>query len=563
MPDTGRKQVSIVVPTYREAENLPELIERIGTAMGGADRHYEVVVVDDDSRDGTQEVIEQLSDRGHPVRLITRTEERGLSSAVMRGFREAEGRLLVCMDADLSHPPEALPRLLETLSEPGAEFVIGSRYAEGGETEEDWGLFRWLNSKVATLLARPFTSAKDPMAGFFALPREVFERADELNPVGYKIGLELIVKCGCTGASVREVPIRFADRKRGESKLTLKEQFNYLKHLKRLADHKFGGFSQFFQFCAVGGTGAVVDLSTYALLLALLIPPEGRESHRVLLGAARAAAILLAMTWNFGLNKLVTFSAWGRGSLLGQYGRFVLACSVGAVINWSTSMGLLAALPEFRFDELACAVAGIGAGMVFNFTLSRYWVFARLRAVQRPAGGKTGYGSREARVASGSEHPEPGRPRTEPGPAGKERGEAAHWKSLLSVTALCAFTALLAYASLMPVARESGLGATKARRIVNNLLHVPAYAVLALLWMATLAAWGSSPRSALAWSGLIAFAFGLLMEAAQDFIPGRGTSLMDAGLNAAGVVAAVASVYLLLHRGKPPEPTGSGGARER
>ncbi|UCF34456.1 MAG: polyprenol monophosphomannose synthase, partial [Phycisphaerales bacterium] len=227
-----------MIPTYHEAENLCLLVPQIQAALTGTDIVYEIIVVDDDSRDSTDEVITRLATAGAPVRLITRVGERGLSSAVIRGFREARGEILQCMDADMSHPPEALPRIYAACQAPHVDFVIGSRYVPGGSTDENWGLFRWLNSKVATLLARPFTSSRDPMAGFFALPRAVFERAEELNPIGYKIGLELIVKGRCR--NVQEVPIHFADRKFGESKLSLKEQLRYIRHLKRLADFKYG-----------------------------------------------------------------------------------------------------------------------------------------------------------------------------------------------------------------------------------------------------------------------------------------------------------------------------------
>ena len=206
----GAVTLSVVVPTYREAENLALLIPKISAVLRAAAVAHEIIIVDDNSQDGTPEAVDGLRKDGHAVRLITRLEERGLSSAVVRGFQEARGEYLLCMDADLSHPPEALPQMLETVRTPGTDFVIGSRYVSGGTTEEGWGLFRWLNSRVATLLARPFTSAKDPMAGYFALPRAVFARARELSPIGYKIGLELMVKCGCK--QVREIPIHFSDR---------------------------------------------------------------------------------------------------------------------------------------------------------------------------------------------------------------------------------------------------------------------------------------------------------------------------------------------------------------
>lgn len=236
--------VSIVVPTYKEAQNLPVLIERIHSVMDSIKRIYDLLIVDDDSQDGSDGIVADFAARGYPVRMVRRTGERGLSSAVVRGFTEATGDILVCMDADLSHPPEALPRLIQEVESQNVDFVIGSRYVPGAGTDEHWGMFRRLNSKVATWLARPLTTVKDPMSGFFALRKSTFDRRDVLNPIGYKIGLELLVKCRCR--NVREVPIHFADRRFGHSKLNLKEQWSYLRHLKRLASYKFGLPSRFY-----------------------------------------------------------------------------------------------------------------------------------------------------------------------------------------------------------------------------------------------------------------------------------------------------------------------------
>ena len=226
--------MSVIIPTYREAENLPHLVPEITEALAGASLAGEIVVVDDDSNDGTEEACAELA-RTHPLRLIVRRDERGLSTAVIHGFRKATGDVLVCMDGDGSHPPSALPDMVTAVRD-GAEFVIGSRYVSGGSTEDDWGAFRWLNSKVATALSRPLTSARDPMAGYFALSRATFEQAAPLDPIGYKIGLELIVKCGCR--NVHEVPIRFRNRRFGESKLSLKEMLNYVRHVGRLVGWK-------------------------------------------------------------------------------------------------------------------------------------------------------------------------------------------------------------------------------------------------------------------------------------------------------------------------------------
>jgi dolichol-phosphate mannosyltransferase len=227
---------SIIVPTYCEAGNLRELVPRIASAMKLAQADYEVIVVDDNSPDDTRQVCRELS-LNYPLSLLVRENERGLSSAVLAGLYLARGESLVVMDADLSHPPESVPRLLKAVSDDGFEFAIGSRYVSGGSTEEGWGVLRYLNSKFATLLARPLTAVRDPMAGFFAIRRDVFVNADRLNPIGYKIGLELIVKCHCS--EIAEIPIHFANRKLGSSKLCLREQLNYLRHLGKLYASRF------------------------------------------------------------------------------------------------------------------------------------------------------------------------------------------------------------------------------------------------------------------------------------------------------------------------------------
>jgi dolichol-phosphate mannosyltransferase len=235
-----KNSISIVVPTYREADNLLALVSRVCKAMSHVGRPYEIIVVDDDSRDGTERVVKELSDSGYPIRMITRLGLRDLSTAVLRGFSEASGDTLVCMDADLSHPPETISIMLQRLQEPGVELVLGSRYVSGGRTDQEWGPFRWINSKIASAIARPFTSIKDPMSGFFAIPREIYTRAAFLNPIGYKIALELIVKCECS--VIREIPIRFSQRRAGKSKLSLIEQLKFLRHVSRLVGFKVSGF---------------------------------------------------------------------------------------------------------------------------------------------------------------------------------------------------------------------------------------------------------------------------------------------------------------------------------
>lgn len=228
-------RISIIVPTYREAENLPHLMERIAKVRDRNAQDIELLIVDDDSRDGTVELITSRIETW--LRLIVRTDDRGLSSAVLEGFRQATGDVLVCMDADLSHPPEAIPVMLQRLQE-GADLVVGSRYVPGGTTAGDSGVLRWLNSRIATVLARPLTSIRDPMSGFFALSRATYASGRDFSPIGYKIGLELIVKCRCQ--RVVEVPIHFDQRKFGESKLNLKQRLLYLQHLRRLYMFRYG-----------------------------------------------------------------------------------------------------------------------------------------------------------------------------------------------------------------------------------------------------------------------------------------------------------------------------------
>ncbi len=223
--------VSVVVPTYHEVANLPRLVPRVAAAMSGAGLAWEMVVVDDDSRDGTVEVCADLATR-FPVRFVVRRGERGLATAVLAGFRAAAGDPLVVMDADLSHPPETIPTLVAAVREGRGDLVFGSRYLAGASTDERWSVGRRVNSWLATRLARPLSSATDPMSGFFALSRATLATAAPLSPVGYKLGLELCVKC--EGCRVLEVPIHFAARTLGTSKLGVREGLRYLRHLVRL-----------------------------------------------------------------------------------------------------------------------------------------------------------------------------------------------------------------------------------------------------------------------------------------------------------------------------------------
>ncbi|AQQ08900.1 Undecaprenyl-phosphate 4-deoxy-4-formamido-L-arabinose transferase [Sedimentisphaera cyanobacteriorum] len=356
--------VSVVVPTFKEAENVPLIVRKIHKVLTESQIPHEIILVDDDSQDGSVEEVEKLQQGGFPAFMIVRKGSRDLSLAVIEGFNRAKGSVLVCMDADLSHPADVIPELVSCIKQDEADFAIGSRYVEGASIEAGWSVFRHLNSKISKSLALPFSNAKDPMSGFFALKKETFLNSAYLNPVGYKIGLELIVKCGCK--NIKEIPIFFSDRKYGSSKLSFQEQLKYIQHIKRLFDYKYGDLAKFFQFCIVGATGAVVDLSSYNIFMSFM-PIE----------IARIIAIIIAMTWNFEMNRRFTFSYGKHRHWLKQYFGFVCCCSIGAVVNWSVSMSLSRNF-EFWSEQLTlAAAAGILCGTVFNFLLNRFWVYKK------------------------------------------------------------------------------------------------------------------------------------------------------------------------------------------
>jgi dolichol-phosphate mannosyltransferase len=178
---------------------------------------------------------------------------------------QARGQYLAVMDADLQHPPEKLPELLAPLRSGEADFVLGSRYMPGGSTANEWGIFRKMNSRLATLFARPIAGKiADPMAGFFALKRESYANAQNLTPLGYKIALELM--CKCRVQRIREIPIHFALRTRGESKLSLKQQFKYLEHLSRLYDFKYPRASPVSKFLIATGAAWFVGAACFFVL---------------------------------------------------------------------------------------------------------------------------------------------------------------------------------------------------------------------------------------------------------------------------------------------------------
>lgn len=230
------KSASVIVPAFREAPNIEPLTTRLFAAAGAGGWAIELIVVDDNSQDGTEEIVGRLTGQ-YDVRVIVRRSERGLSSAVLAGFAKARFEKLAVMDADLQHPPEIICALLNQLEKPDCDFVIATRYGLSGGVASDWPLRRRIASKLATLTALPLARLSDPMSGCFALTKTTLNQAKRLDPLGYKIALELYVKCGCRRPC--EVPIQFAARTAGESKASFAEGIRFLRHLARLYRFRF------------------------------------------------------------------------------------------------------------------------------------------------------------------------------------------------------------------------------------------------------------------------------------------------------------------------------------
>lgn len=359
--------LTIVVPTYKEAENLPLLAEAVHDALGTLSIDYRLLIVDDNSPDDTVAVCERLAQE-FPLRLLQpQGREKDLSLSVIDGIRAAESDTILVMDADLSHPPQEIPAMLAVLDEHPDAFVVGSRYVSGGSFDRDWSLWRFLNSHVATLLARPLVKCSDPMSGFILFDRRHLGDLSNLRPMGYKIGLELMVR-GNFGA-VYEVPIAFRDRELGTSKMDLNQQIKYLRHLRRLYLYRYGGLAEFLHFGAVGASGFVVDVSFYYLFQFLGL------DHYV----ARALSFWPAASWNWAINRRATFGDRRRRPRARQWAEFVMASAIGFVINYSVYYSLSTYVGIFMRYHILALVAGVIVGSMFNFMTSTLFVYSDKR----------------------------------------------------------------------------------------------------------------------------------------------------------------------------------------
>jgi dolichol-phosphate mannosyltransferase len=222
-----RLNLSIIIPTYNEKDNILILIDKIEHEFIENKINGEIIIIDDNSKDGTGRIIEEAKKNHKNIIVKHRTGKLGLSSAVLDGFKIATNEVFCVMDADLSHPAEKIPLMYDLINNQDFDIVIGSRYIRGGKIL-GWNLKRKLMSKGATILARPFTRIKDPMTGFFMIKKRCIE-GKEFNCKGFKILLELLIKADYN--LVKEIPITFINRKKGKSKANPKEIFSYLNNL--------------------------------------------------------------------------------------------------------------------------------------------------------------------------------------------------------------------------------------------------------------------------------------------------------------------------------------------
>jgi dolichol-phosphate mannosyltransferase len=224
-------------------------------------------------------------------------------------------------------------------------------------------VFRWVNSKVATLLARGLTNLKDPMAGFFAFPRHILINGPPMSPVGYKIGLEILTKTRCQ--KVTEVPIAFMERTRGQSKLTLQQQVLYLRHLRRLYRFKYPQTAELLQFAGVGISGMVVDLVFFLGLT------HSHVEHQL----ARAISFGIAASGNWFLNRWFTFVGGRHKKASKQWLQFLVSATCGFTVNWGTYKFLTDNVAYMANHHLQAFYVGIIMGAGFNYMMSRFFVF--------------------------------------------------------------------------------------------------------------------------------------------------------------------------------------------
>ncbi|MBD2357777.1 glycosyltransferase [Tolypothrix sp. FACHB-123] len=333
---------SLIIPTYQERDNIKNVVSRLSQVLDEfIPGDYELIIVDDDSPDGTWEVAVSLIPEYPQLRVMRRQHERGLSSAVIRGWQAARGHILGVIDGDLQHPPHVLLQLLDAIQQ-GADLTVASRHTEGGGVSS-WSFVRRFLSRGAQLLGLVILPSvlgrvSDPMSGYFIVRRQCITNVT-LNPVGYKILLEVIGRGKVR--QISEVGYVFSERKQGESKVTWKQYLDYIHHLVRLrfSTGKLGQFTQsidfpinrFIRFGLVGLIGVFVDMA----ILYLLSDPT---TLGLPLTRAKIIAGEIAIINNFLWNDAWTFAdvvmqqqQWSQR--LKRFLKFNFICMAGLVLN--------------------------------------------------------------------------------------------------------------------------------------------------------------------------------------------------------------------------------------
>lgn len=371
-------ELAVVLPTFNERANLETLVERLDEALRGV--AWEAIVVDDNSPDGTADTARAISLRDPRLRVIQRIGRRGLSSAAIEGMCSTSAPVVAVMDADHQHDPKLLPGMLAAIQSGEYDVAYASRFCEGASTEAWNRPDRVKASGFANKLARKVTglTLSDPMSGFFMLRAETL-RADahRLSGVGFKILLDILATVE-TPLRVKEVPLSFAARAEGESKLDRTVVFEFLVGLY---DKWLGRYipTRFALFGTIGAVGVVVHM---AILTAFLATFGGPGMKGQLVGAfevGQTIAAICAMTFNFFLNNALTYAdkrLTGFVPLMRGWAKFALTCSVGLTAN----VGVSAILVHYGIHEYPAALVGVLMASVWNFALSSKFVWGKYGA---------------------------------------------------------------------------------------------------------------------------------------------------------------------------------------
>ncbi|TNE61808.1 MAG: glycosyltransferase family 2 protein [Sphingomonadales bacterium] len=359
-------ELAIILPTLNERGNLAPLVERVAAALG--ETGWEVLIVDDNSADGTADEARALALRDRRVRVIQRIGRRGLASAAIEGFCATAAPFVAVMDADHQHDPSLLPGMLAAVKAGEADVAVASRFAEGASTADWANPEREKLSGAANALARKLTGVElsDPMSGYFLLSSDTARAlVPRLSGIGFKILLDLLAS-STTTLKIREFPMNFAARREGESKLDRAIAFDFLAGIY---DKTFGRLipTRFALFGTVGALGVLVHMAVLSLVLFWF-----GEAFTV----GQIAAVLSAMSFNFLLNNWLTYRDQrlkGAAALLKGWIGFCLTCAVGGFAN----VAVATLLEGEGLVWFLAALAGILVGSVWNYALSSRFVWGR------------------------------------------------------------------------------------------------------------------------------------------------------------------------------------------